>query len=254
MAAWSTKKKWLVGCGGCLSVLLVVLIGFLIGLNWMGSVSGDSVKMIFGEKAPEHYNSFGLQYDQTLTDGKKEKQAFVILVSDSSSVMIMALTSALESKVLHQLQTEDAKSLKGNIDELLGDAVSKSSNQVKMDKLDLEGVNQMNLPNGKAIRVFQLRATDRKGRQIPAAMSMVTLDATREPQKVAFLIALDLPRSTSDKKKDFGQSYARLSGDLSYLIMNTRLAGLLGGGSGGKSESPSADSKATDPKSSVKNN
>lgn len=62
---WSTKKKWVVGCGGCLGVVLIfaVICAVLasLGFNSLISMSNQAVAAIFGPSyKPKEYTAMGM--------------------------------------------------------------------------------------------------------------------------------------------------------------------------------------------------
>ena len=85
----STKKKWIIGCGGCLVVVVIIgiILAVLIGkgvTDFMKN-SDETSKAVFGETLPEGYMTFGLPIPSK--DGKVH---MAMLVSKDGDTMVMA--------------------------------------------------------------------------------------------------------------------------------------------------------------------
>lgn len=98
----STRKKWLIGCGGCLGamVVLALIIGIVLFMGWnaLQKASGDSIKDIFGPAYDTTgYTAFGLPVNQ------KNFKRVAMLLSKDGSTMIFAIDTvgtASEVKIL----------------------------------------------------------------------------------------------------------------------------------------------------------
>src|SRR5687767_14657693 len=93
----STKKKWLIGCGGCLGVLLVlaIVISILAGLgfNKLKDVSSQSVQNVFGSSfKPAPYMAFGLPLAQ------KNLKNMVMMIDQGSGVTIFAVDTEVAER------------------------------------------------------------------------------------------------------------------------------------------------------------
>ncbi len=102
---WSTGKKWLVGCGGCLGliVIIVIALGILagMGVSQLQKMSGESVSEIFGSNyKPTEYTALGIPL-QT----QKLKQV-AMLINAQKGLVVFAAKATLTDKEFTELRNE----------------------------------------------------------------------------------------------------------------------------------------------------
>lgn len=209
--ALSTNQKWLIGCGGCLGVV-VVIIALIIGAIavWHQS-SVDMVSRLMGKEPTGYMTIFGVE---------DKKIAFAMMVSPKDKDMLMLIKSP-EDPAFDQIQkqpdTKDPQKL-AEVQSLLERSNAASSRSSSMDKLQLEAIRTLKVA-GKPVKALDIKMSGDSG-TVLAALAVVIPTAD---QKEILLIEMDLGNQSSDPQQDFTSVYQSMSQSMTAILSESTL-------------------------------
>ncbi len=205
-------KKWLIGCGGCLGVVLVIVVA-VAGLGYWGvdtlvKGSAGATSAIFGETAPEGYMAmFGMK------DDTGEGTTMVMMVGPDSGNVLIGLETPADKTEMEAFQSGDPEKLKP----LINKALSNGGDSV--DNLQTLGMDTLNTTAGNVLAI-RLSATSNSGKTTPALVSLLPLQNSR--LKLAILINGNTRSSRSDAL--FEEDFELMLRDMTDLINGTDIA------------------------------
>lgn len=212
-----SAKKWLIGCGGCLAVLVIaaILIAVAGGMAWNGlmSASSGAVREVFGPSyKPEGYTSIGLP-----SPGRDVKHIVLMMDMRSGNVVVGVDTHASPADT-RLLKSGDPEAVASYIRRI--GAQTGGNGKVNMHEVRVESVRAVKLSNHKQVLMGAVQvASERKGTYSPGAVTLL-------PEKdngLVILFALD-PRNTSTHPDaDFTPEQRTLESALLRIIADSEL-------------------------------
>ncbi|MBK8190347.1 MAG: DUF3185 family protein [Vampirovibrionales bacterium] len=137
------NKKWIMGCGGCLGLILVLalIIGGLSlwGFNAYQGAAKETVAELFNGKPPADYQPI---FSIKLPDSKRsgESVPFSMLINKRTKTMLFAIRMALSQADLAKINSRDPKQLEAFLQEVVNSANNPNANgEVSVNRvLDLK--------------------------------------------------------------------------------------------------------------------
>ncbi|WP_303674922.1 hypothetical protein [Vampirovibrio chlorellavorus] len=221
----STGKKWLIGCGGCLTVLIIlaVVAGVAISTTWnnLQKGSSESVKKLFGES----YNSAGyLAFGLPLN--KPVNGSMVMMMSTDQSTMIFALDTEGLGQELSLLQKTDDKALQAFFNGLGKDFLKNSqasqSSTGKFEGLEFQKPHFVTLSAQKRYPVVYAVMETKKNEQttyIPVTAALIPVSN----QRAVLLLALSPSQSSTVAGTPFEAVQKELEEKLNQLVKDSEL-------------------------------
>lgn len=219
----STGKKWLIGCGGCLGILIVlaVVAGIAISTGWnsLQKGSNESVKKLFGES----YNSDGyLAFGMPLN--KPVNGSMVMMMASDQSTMIFALDTA--DRQLSLLQKADDKALQTFFDTVGKDFVNTAQTRQgatgKFQGLTFQKPHFVTLSGRKRYPVvYAVMKTEKQGQAtyIPVTAALIPVSS----QRAVLLLALSPTQSSTVAETNFESVQKELEEKLNLLVQDSEL-------------------------------
>ena len=218
----STRKKWLIGCGGCLGLLALIgiMITVLVSMGWntLQKVSGDSVKDIFGKSYDTSgYTALGLPL------GEQVRMAMLIAADQSSIIMAMETKAkpADYEKLMSSKPEVIQQYFEGMSEQFLAQS-SQGSSSAKIEELKLEALHFGKLPAGKQYPIIYATAKTQSKGQI-AYMPAVVVVIPEAQNKVVSLISTAPKSTTEDSAADFKADQKALETELDRVIRDSEL-------------------------------
>lgn len=213
-------KKWLIGCGGCLGLLLVlaIAVGILgyFGFDFLVKNSGKSTQALLGSEAPSQYFPMGIP----LPKGE-DTDNMVILINKEQQGMVVAFDrkiSEAEANALGNYE-EAADVMESVIREGLEQASSQSKD-LDPDSLVIQSNETVALSNQKTFPVINIKIKhERKNSYSPASVGIFHT----EPEKVVVLFNLDIVTMSPDPEEEFTSAHDRLITTIRELADETAL-------------------------------
>ena len=219
----SNTKKWLIGCGGCFGVVVLLVIAVVIFLVMqVGSSTDKASETVLGSKPPAGFMSFGF----AAPDKKGAQNGFLIMFNSTNQHFVFALNTPLTRKdretfrAISQASPDAQKNMEALVKKAMGHAAS-SGQGFSPDQMTLEGTKNDKLNNGKQFSAGYLKVySEQKGVYLPVVFGIVP-EASNQG---VILIALDQENSSSDKAADLSKTYTLLANDLHQIVAGTALA------------------------------
>ncbi len=220
----SNAKKWIIGCGGCLVVVLLIagVLAVLGGTAVKGlmDASSQSVQSVFGKSyKAEGYTAIGLP------TGSKDLKNVVLLMDMTRGSVIVAVDtrmSAADAGILKSGNTEQIQAYIQKIGEQANTSPQSSSSNVDLHDMRFDDIHTVKLPNGKQLPVTTAAVkANRKGQEgySPAVIALLP-----EPgEKMIVLFAMDAKSTSSNPKADFKVEQQALETQVLELINNSEL-------------------------------
>ncbi len=220
----TTKKKWIIGCGGCLGVVIIGAIALAVlgglGFNALKEASGSSVKEIFGASyKPETagYQAIGLPLKQ----GKLKNM--VLLLNAEQGWFVVALD--MEAKAA------DMQVLKSGKPELIRTYLEKTSAEVsdsaqggssKIQDLRFNPAQLVPVGKGKTMPVAAAVAEleGKKGKAYGPAVAALVPEAG---QHLVVLVATSPAQSSTDPNADFSAEQKNLQDLVLKIVKDSEL-------------------------------
>jgi hypothetical protein len=164
-SGWSTKKKWVVGCGGCLGILVIfaTLIAILagMGINSLATISNQSVAAIFGPTyKPEGYMAMGLP------TGSKNVKHLAMLIRTQPALLVFAAQTKLPQDQADLIRSGKIHQLQALLKQMTAEAAQSSSSgsSSKFRSLRFDQMYNLNLAPNKIYTVCNITIEmDRRG-------------------------------------------------------------------------------------------
>lgn len=219
----NTKKKWLIGCGGCLGaviilgIILAVLVMF--GFNSCQKASQGAINQVLGPqyKAPEGSTAIGLPW------GQNDLKNVIMIVNQQTGLTMFVIDTVVPADVSQVLKSEDPEKISAFIRQISSKAISGPGHkQTKVDvsNLKIESIHTVKLPNKKSLPFCHAKTYQKENNTYgPAVVALLPESKNR----VIVLLSLD-PRNTStDPKSHFKLAYQTLERELFRLIIESDL-------------------------------
>lgn len=220
---WNSNKKWLIGCGGCLLVIILLVAGLFalggLGLNFMKETSEKTTQDMLGKDyvPPAQYTVIGMPW------GQKELKSVILLVDAQRGTTLMLIDTQIPPDANKLLKEGRPEEISAFIEEISSKATSgpgKQNATVKVNELHLESIRTVKLKNGKTLPLCTAKTFD-KNRGTYSPMVIALLPKAR--QRMIIAMGLD-PRDTSiDPKARFKVAYETLEAELLQVINDSDL-------------------------------
>jgi hypothetical protein len=231
MEAKNHKKWWIIGCGGCLLVTLLMAIAIVLlagaGVNSLKGASEGAVQDVFGAhfKPPAGYVSIGLPIGKLGT--RSEVRNIVLLVNGKEDLSVIAIdktagrfeTDALGSH--NPAKVDDY--MKRSVDTLIAES-GRSSSSSKLNDMQFSGGTQfVPLANGKKIPCRTgVAEMSHRGRIVygPAVVALVPEASNRV---VSLLMLGGNHAADGDAQNDFSSGQKDIEARLIQIIQDSDL-------------------------------
>jgi hypothetical protein len=219
----STQKKWLIGCGGCLGVLLLIAVVLAVlagmGVDALKNVSNQSVTEIFGKEfKPEPYKAMGLPL------GQKNLKNMVLLIEPKSGRTLFAVDTALSPSDAQQLESTDPKHIEAFLKHMSEEITSHSSrtSSSRLRNIRFDATTTITLPNGKHLPLTKATVEAERHGAVAYSPAVATL-IPEANHRLITLISLDPNSGSSQANTDFSDTQADLQKELVHIISNSAL-------------------------------
>ncbi len=215
----TNKQKWLMGCGGCLVVLvllaIVIGIGLMLGINQFKQGSDETTQAIFGDNPPAGYTTIGIPKGLL-----QDKAQIVFMLNPNTQNLVFVFAIPTSKQPIFNTSSPQAmeKSLNQFLEENVDEATQQSSG-INLQDLQIEKVQNTKLPNGKTFPTAYVRIHDQnKNTYTPCVFGLL-----QEESQVVAILASN-PATTSEvSETDFSMDYETLTAELKNIIMSTTL-------------------------------
>jgi hypothetical protein len=218
----STQKKWLIGCGGCLGVVVLVaaVVAALAGLgfNALKDVSNQSVQSMFGKSFnPDPYMAMGLPLEQ------KNLRNMVMLLNQQRGITIIGMDTELSETEADVLKSGDPKDIEAYLKRMGAQATASSGGgSSQMRDVRFEGLTTVQLKNGKSFPLS--RATVEAERRGTVSYSPAVAALLPQPDnRLVVLIALDPINAASKPDADLSHPQAALQTEVVRIVNDSEL-------------------------------
>jgi len=221
----STKQKWMIGCGGCLGVILLLAVGLAaligLGVNSASQTSNQAVAAIFGPSyKPENYVAFGWPFN---TQGI---QNAVLLIGKTKSAMIIGVQTSLPQEEMALLHSGKLQLIQPILKRMTDEAVEKqhqrhtSSSTLRSFRLDQ--IQNLSLTGNKTYTICNATAEiERRGIVSYAPTSIALLP---EANNALVVLATFDPNNTStNPQTDFSSLQKDMQDQLKKVIQDSEL-------------------------------
>ncbi len=205
------NKKWLIGCGGCLGVVLIIAV-VLGGLAYWGADSfmkgsSGAAEALFGETPSGYTPMFGM------SDDTGEGVSMVMMMSLDSGNLLIGLESPADDEDLEAFKS-------GNVDKLepmINKALSSSGEGV--DNMNVLGVDTLQT-NFASVLALRITTTSSSGKTTPALVTFFPLKNNR--LRVAMLMNANTRSSRGNA--EFKEDFEFMISDMTEIINETSVA------------------------------
>jgi hypothetical protein len=219
----NTKRNWLIGCGGCLVVIIVgLIIAAVVGASCVGQFqkgSDEAIQAIFGGTPPGGYTNFGFSIPDK--SGKKNNVVMMINPTDPKKI-VFAIDTYIPDADTQKILSGDSKQIEDFLKDFaasdLESATAKGAKGMDMKNLRLEGMQQVKLANGKIFPVVNVKIA-KENEFTPAAAGMLVLPDNR----LVLLMGLDSSTTASTAEMDFKPAYESLSTSVINIVNDSAL-------------------------------
>jgi hypothetical protein len=217
------SKKWLIGCGGCLIVLILLVAGIIalggLGFNYMKQASEKTTQELLGKKyePPANYTVIGLPW------GQKDLKSVILMVDAQRGTTLMLIDTLIPSDANKLLKEGKPDQISQFIQEVSHKATSgpgSKGTQVNVSDLRLESVQTAKLKNGKTFPLCTAKTFEKnKGTYSPVVIAMLP----EAEQRLIIVMALDPRNASTDPKAHFHVAYQNLEQELLKIINDSDL-------------------------------
>lgn len=206
------NKKWLIGCGGCMGLLLILAL-VLGGLGWWGynaymGSSKEALAEIFGDTPPAGYQPLiGLKLPDS--DNPGESMPMTLLINPTGKTMVFAMKTRFTPEQMALLQSDDAAQL----GTLIQQAMESTKNADASGDLTVHQVVELDTAKGP-VRALQASIASKRGR-VPLIGAFIP-QATGQHVKI---LALMSPGSQSaNPDASFEEEFGWMTTQLTQVI------------------------------------
>lgn len=220
----STRKKWLIGCGGCLGliVILAIIITIIVAMGWdaLNKASGQSVKEIFGPS----YNSSGYTAMGLPLGQPKTKNMAMLIGPDGSSIIfaIDTISSPEQEKVLLSQNPAMAQQFFSRMGSEFIANPSARSGASKLRSIQFDTPHYISLgPHKSYPVVYAIVEAKRSGKT--SFMPCVAVMVPEANHRLITLISMAPKAAAAEVKASFRDDQAELEAELGRLIKDSEL-------------------------------
>ncbi|MEB3288224.1 MAG: hypothetical protein VKJ04_12080 [Vampirovibrionales bacterium] len=213
--ALNTKQKWLIGCGGCLGVVVLFFALLIGGVAWYHNSSVALVNRVLG-KEPAGYTTL-MSYE---TEGSKGKTAFAMLLALTDKKMLLAYQLPENEQLQKALNTPDTsdpqelEKIQQGIEAGMGqDSPATQTSSVR--QMTLKSIHTVG-ESDKTYKAYNILVENSSGKVMP----MVALFVPQAKRQILLLSLSDVSIQTSDTQADFSIQYAELTNALKTMLKN----------------------------------
>ena len=226
----SSTQKWLIGCGGCLGVfVLVLLICIVGGVMWCGSSTDKVSEALLGGKPPLGYMAFGFPFPQTKS--ADSPSGMLVMTNQTNRHVLMVIDMPLNAKqmsavaLIEHNDPQSQAAVKKMVTDFMAQAqASGHSQDMQAEQLIFEGSASEPVTGGKQFPVVQLKMyNQRRELYTPVLLGIVP----EAGGKGVFLLDMDQQGGSADKTTDFTAAYKSMIDDVNQIVSGTGLAGRL---------------------------
>ncbi|HEY9747039.1 MAG TPA: hypothetical protein V6C99_12565 [Oculatellaceae cyanobacterium] len=217
------RKKWLIGCSGCLIVLVLLVVGIIalgkLGFDYVKQASDSTTQELLGKnyKPPANYTTLGLPM------GQKDFQRLIVMMNAQNGTMLMVVDTDISPETEKMLKQGDPKQFAALIEQVGRKATSgaeKSNTSLDMKDFRIDKVRTIQLESGKTFPLCTAKAYDKKkGIYRPVAIALLP----QSTKRLVAIIGLDPRNTSSDPEAKFQMAYGNLEQELLKLIRESEL-------------------------------
>jgi hypothetical protein len=206
-------KKWLIGCGGCLGLVLIVVIVGVGALWWGGSAfmegSQKTAKSLFGETLPRNYMTiFGMPIDS-----QEGSVTMVVMINSENQKALFGIDAPLTADQRETMVSGDTQQLERLIQEAMA-----SSNSNNVRSLQLKDAVPLKSPDGE-VRALRFNVETDEG-FMPMVVALLPMQADR----MKMLLLMDPNRATTDPGVDFSAEFEEMAVHLEEIMAETQVS------------------------------
>lgn len=226
--ALKTQTKWLIGCGGCLTlvILLAVVLSVLLvgvsdsvmnaGKDWWGKTNAETVESVFGKTPPAHYKPiFAIPMPIAHEESDEvDMGKFIVMQHDENHHALMVVEARIPPGQEALIQDPDKLA-----DYIMGMISRNASASQKISDLEPDGKRAYTVNHIPENAFFFRATTHQKGvrQQGPIVISILS----QPDGRATTLLMMGSPKKGST---DFSAQYKNLSDDLIQVVQTTQLA------------------------------
>ena len=208
----STKKKWIIGCSGCLiiTIILFVVAGILgkVGFDKLQESSKEANSSIFGSDLPAGYTTvFGMPIPS------KEGVSNFMMIMTPEQHMLMAFDAPTGGEELKSISLDDEEQLEAVAQSFLKKA-AESSKRMEINQASVEDVSIQTVSDGKRFPIINMLIKNRKGTYSPISVSLLPMPGDR----LVVLMDMNPIKQTTNPNEDFSPTYQALDQELKKLV------------------------------------
>lgn len=216
------QKKWLISCGGCLILLVIVTLAlFLSGnieLNASQGIGSKSTETIFGSSyEPKDYAVFGVP----LMDLKNVKDV-VTLINSKKNLIILAVALKEPTANLSTIKSKNSSMIKAYLNSILSQTTRQGHLQTKFSELKVKTIESMKLTNGKTIlfaNAINHNKENKKSASTPAVLALIP----EKNNELVILIVTNGKSPLSKTKGHLSHDYQSLQKMTKQIITDSEL-------------------------------
>ncbi len=206
-------KKWLIGCGGCLGVVLVLVIAGAGLLWWGGSTfmegSQKTAETVFGDRLPPDYMTvFGMPIPSK--DGEIK---MVFLMHPQTQQVLFAMDSPLPEEQRDMILSGNSE----NVETLIQQAMA-SSNSSNVESMELMRTTPLRTPAG-SVMALEFRMQSDEG-YTPLVVGLIPIQGDR----MKILMLMDPATVSRNPDADFSSEFDQMASEMESVIAQSSVA------------------------------
>lgn len=208
------KKAWIIGCGGCLTLIVVVVIAAVIwGVSSYNGMTEGAAKSVFGEKLPPGYH---IIMGIPIPDKRGKQVNFVMMMNDKTSKIVLAIDtySAAGANSEMKEMMKDPEALSAYMTEQL-----KHSNSKRSSKVESITIKPLKLNAKDTIPAMRM-VMNQEGEYSPVSGTMLFYPEDR----MVVLILMDPMAKGDSATSDFTSNFSLMEDEMIKLILGTDLS------------------------------
>lgn len=221
----STRKKWFIGCGGCLGLIIVITVVLVMALsmgwNALQKASGDSVKNIFGPTYDSSgYMAVGLPFNQP------DIKNLALLIATDQSSLVFAFDTVGDPAQLEVLQNGTQEQLQAYFKKLTEQFLKNDAakaNSSRLQDLQFSNAHYVSVNGNKRYLVVrtavQTTSGDNQATFMPGSVALLP----QAENRMVALIALAPKAAVEEILPDFKECQTELDAELGRLIEDSEL-------------------------------
>lgn len=216
MAGNNNKKRWLIGCGGCLVAVVVLLVVLALALVLLGRKVEESTRTaeqhLLGSPVPENYQGIGIPYSSPSGEGHQ-----LVAFTHKGSVLL-AYDTQMQPADFQGLRQDEA-AFRQTVQSLL----NRAPTMVQMFGAQQFSPESMVMVQtaGTPVKSYRLLQgkTASDGSSYPAVVAVLPNSETR----AVVLVQMDTTSGSPDPGEDVSMNYALLIQNLEGFVNQTAL-------------------------------